>query len=87
MQIETAKFIAKAQSHKIETLKTNFPKYYKPNFIFYICLISESNQAHLLHCKKLLESNQLVAYIPNYEDIFDYDNPERKVFHHKYFNV
>ena len=41
MQIETAKFIAKAQSHMIETIKTNFPEYYKPNFICNICLISE----------------------------------------------
>ena len=80
MQIETAKFIAKAQSHMIETIKTNFPEYYKPNFICNICLISESNQPHLLHCKKLLGSNQLVTYIPNYEDIFDDDNPEEQYF-------
>ena len=80
MQIETAKFIAKAQSHMIETIKTNFPEYYKPNFICNICLISESNQPHLLHCKTLLGSNQLVTYIPNYEDIFDNDNPEEQYF-------
>ena len=30
--------------------------------------------------KKLLGSNQLVTYIPNYEDIFDDDNPEEQYF-------
>ena len=80
MQVETAKFIAKAQSHMIETVKTNFSEYYKPNFVCNICLISESNQPHLLYCKKLLGSNQLVTYIPNYDDIFDDDNPEEQCF-------
>ena len=79
MQVETTKFIAKAQSHMTETVKTNFPEYYKPNFICTICLLSESNQPHLLHCKKLLGSNQLITYIPNYKDIFYDDNLEEQL--------
>jgi len=64
--VETAKFIAKTQCHMIETVKTNFQSYYKPNFVCNACLISECNQPHLLYCKKLIGSNELVTYIPNY---------------------
>ena len=78
--VETAKFIAKAQSHMIENIKTNFQGYYKPNLICDTCLISECNQSHLLNCQKLLGSNELVTYIPNYEDIFDDSNPEEQCY-------
>ena len=43
-----------------------------------ICFISESYQQHLLDCSKLLGSNQLVTYVPNYEEIFDNENPEEQ---------
>ena len=36
MPVETAKFIAKAQSHMIENVKTNFPEYNKPNFMWHL---------------------------------------------------
>ena len=63
--VETAKFIAKTQSHMIETVKTNFQSYYKPNLLCNACLISECNQPHLLYCKKLIGSNEIVTNIPN----------------------
>ena len=47
--VETAKFIAKTQSHMIETIKTNFQVYYKPNLICNAGLISECKQSHLLN--------------------------------------
>ena len=78
--METAKFIAKTQSHMIETVKTNYPGFYKPNLICNACLISECNQPHLLYCQKLIGSNGLITYIPNYEDIFDDSNTEEQCF-------
>ena len=39
--VETAKFIAKTQSHMMETVKTNFQRYYKSNLFCNACLISE----------------------------------------------
>ena len=67
--IETAKFIAKTQTHMIETVKTNFKEYYKPNLTCNLCLLNECNQSHLLYCTKLIGSNQIITYIPDYEDI------------------
>ena len=78
--LETAKFILKIQSHMVETVKYNFQNYYKPNLLCNLCLLSECNQSHLLNCPKLLGSNQLVTYIPVYEDIFDDSNPEEQCY-------
>ena len=52
--LETAKFIAKLQSHMVEIVKANFPQHYKPNLLCNLCLLSECNQSHLLNLKKLL---------------------------------
>ena len=46
---ETAKFIAKTQSHMIEMVKMNFKNEYNPHFICKSCNLSECNQSHLLH--------------------------------------
>ena len=78
--VETAQFIAKTQAHMIETVKSNFQGFHKPNLTCNLCLTSECNQPHLLYCQKLLGSNELVTYIPNYEDIFDDNNPEEQCF-------
>ena len=75
--IETAKFIAKIQTHMVETVRMNFEGFYKPNLICKSCKISQCSQSHLLYCKKLIGSNELVSYIPEYRDIFnDNDNKE-----------
>ena len=78
--IEIAKFIAKAQSNMIENVKMNFQQEYKPNFICNACMKNECNQPHLLYCPALLGSNQIVTYIPNYEDLFDDTNKEEQCF-------
>ena len=44
------------------------------------CKISQCDQAHLLYCTKLFGSNQLISYIPNYEDIFNDDDPKEQCF-------
>ena len=80
MPIETAKFLAKAQSHMIENIKMNYQQEYKPNLVCNACKKSECNQAHLLICPALIGSNQLITYIPNYEDIFDDTNIEEQCF-------
>ena len=76
--IETAKFIAKIQTHMVETVRMNFEGFYKPNLICKSCKISQCSQSHLLYCKKLIGSNEIVSYIPEYRDIFnDNDNKEQ----------
>ena len=78
--IESAKFIAKIQSHMIETVKTNFKQEYLPNLICNSCGMNECNQSHLLYCEALIGSNELITYIPKYEDIFNDDNVEEQFF-------
>ena len=80
MPIETGKFVAKAQSHMIENIKTNFKQDNKQDQICNSCEKSECNQPHLLYCEALIGSNQLVTYIPNYKDIFDDNNIEEQCF-------
>ena len=48
----------------------NYQQEYKPNVICSSCMLKECNQSHLLDCEALIGSNQLVTYIPNYEDNF-----------------
>ena len=44
--IETAKFIAKVQTHMVENIKMNFQGNFKPNFLCNSCKISQCDQAH-----------------------------------------
>ena len=44
------------------------------------CKKHECNQPPLLNCPALLGRNQLIKYIPNYEDIFDDYNKEEQCF-------
>ena len=78
--IETAKFIAKVQSHMVENVKTNFPGKYEPNFLCQSCKLTECNQSHLLYCSALIGSNELITYIPYYEDIFNDEDPKEQCF-------
>ena len=48
---------------------------------------NECKQTHVLHCKAFIGSNQLVTYIPNYEEIFINDNVEEQFFFYfKYYD-
>ena len=78
--IEAAQFIAKVQSHMVETVRTNFKEKYNPDLICKSCHVSECNQSHLLYCSKLIGSNELVSYIPDYEDIFNDDDPKEQCY-------
>ena len=78
--IETAKCIAKVQTHMVETIKMNFQSNFNPNFLCDLYQTSECNQSHLFYCTKLIGSNELISYIPDYEDIFDDNNPEEQLY-------
>ena len=67
--IETAKFIAQAQTDMIEYVKINFKERYKPHLNCNTCITNKCNQSHLLYRLKLIGSNEIITYIPNYEDI------------------
>ena len=64
----------------IENVNTNFKQDNKQNLICNSCEKSECNQPHVMYCQALLGSNQLVTYIPNYEDFFDDNNIEEQSF-------
>ena len=65
----------------IENVKMNFKKKYKPYLDCDACNSNNKcNQFHLLYCLKLIESNQLITYIPDYEDIFNDNNTKEQCF-------
>ena len=80
LTLDTAKFIARVQCHMVEKIKSNFKQEYLPNLICNSCGKNECNQPHLLYCEALIGSNQLITYIPNYEDIYNNDNVEEQFF-------
>ena len=68
---ETTNFIAKAQSHMIETVKINCHGIFRPNFVCNSCHSGICDQSHLMYCKALIVSNQMMTYIPDYEHILN----------------
>ena len=64
----------------VENIKSNFKQEYLPNLICNSCGKNECNQPHLLYCEALIGSNQLITYIPNYEDIFNDEDTEEQNF-------
>ena len=64
----------------IENVKMNFQQDHKENQICNACKKNECNQSHLLICPALIGRNQLITYVPNYEDLFDDDNIEEQCF-------
>jgi hypothetical protein len=78
--IKTASFNAKTQSYMIENVKCNYKEQYMPNLICNSCRLSECNQMHLLQCSSLIGSNELLTYIPEYNDIFDDKKTEEQFY-------
>ena len=78
--IETAKFIAKVQANMVETIKIKFQRNFKPNFLCDLCKMRECNQANLLYGTKLIGSSELITYIPEYENMFDDNDPEEQLY-------
>ena len=64
----------------IENVKCNFKEQYLPNLICNSCKLKECNQMHLLECSALIGSNELLTYIPHYNDVFDDENPDEQYY-------
>ena len=64
----------------IKNVKIIVQQKHKPNLLCHSCKKSVWNQSHLMYCPALLGSNQLIIYIPNYEDVFDDNNMEKECF-------
>ena len=75
IQIKTAQLLTKIQLHMVKNIKISFKEQYNPNVVCNSCLLSECNQKHLFECWALIGRNQLVTYLPNYEDIFIDEDP------------
>ena len=71
----------------VETVKMNFQGNFTPNLLCNLCKINECNQSNLLYCKELIGSNEIISYIPNYEDIFNDDDPKEQCFIADIMNV
>ena len=56
----------------------NFHQEHKPNFVCNSCKKRVYNQSHLMYRPALQGSNQLITYIPKYEDVFDANNVEEQ---------
>ena len=41
------------------------------------CRKEESNTKHILECNSLLGKNEIVTYLPNYEDLFSNEEEEQ----------
>ena len=55
----------------IEEVKFNFKGNYNGESMkCNACKVSDCTQSHLLECPVLIGGNELITYIPNYEDIF-----------------
>ena len=70
VSIQIAKFIVQIQCRIIREVKCNFRNDHKDNILCNACKISECTNSHLLSCQRLIGGNELLTYIPNYEDIF-----------------
>ena len=77
VSIQIAKFIVQIQCRIIREVKFNFKNENKNNLLCNSCQLSECTQSHLLSCQKLIGGNELVTYIPNYEDIFGIELQEQ----------
>ena len=73
--------MVKILTRMISEVKTNFKNEQNLNMDCNSCKIqgeiSECNQEHLLQCKYLIGGNELLTYIPNYNDIFGNDLDEK----------
>ena len=70
----------KITKHPRLNIKKKLKEKYKPNLLCNLCKIHKCNQDHLLDCERLLWSNELVSYIPDYNEIYDDKDPEEQFF-------
>ena len=75
-QVEDVYQWADVTVSKEVTSKTNFAKMHK-SLMCTACHLYLCTEEHLLECGKLMESNQLVTYIPTYGDLFGMDEDDQ----------
>ena len=68
--IHIAYFLAKLQTSMVKEVKCNFKTMHN-TLICQSCLKHEYTQEHLLSCEKLIGSNELLIYIPQYYEIWE----------------
>ena len=66
---DVACFLAKLQTRMVK-VKCNFKNMHL-DLICKTCMKSECTQEHLLYCEPLLGKNELVSYIPEYNEIWN----------------
>ena len=78
-----AKFMVKAVTRMIEGVKCNFKKNHKEDLNCKSCFINgilnKCTQKHFMDCRGLIGKNELVTYLPTYEDLFE-DNVGDKAY-------
>ena len=76
MSIEERKFIFKCRCEDLY-LKTTKPWLYETEDIMCVCSQFEETPSHIIQCDLLLSKNDLLSYIPSYNDFFDGDLNEK----------
>ena len=71
-------FLAKLQTRMVREIKCNFRKMHT-NLYCGVCEKEECTQEHLLSCKKLMGTNEILSYIPEYNEIWE-GNLEEKLY-------
>ena len=64
----------------VENKNANIKQEYLPNLICNSCKQNLCNQSHLLYCEALIGSNQLINYIPDYKNLFNFNNIKEQYF-------
>ena len=64
----------------IENIKFNFKEHCKPNLLCNSCNLYECDQKYLIDYSKLIGSNEFIAYIPDYMDIFNNQNIQEQMY-------
>ena len=76
IQNDERKFIFQLRSQMVYKIKTHFRKMYE-NTICEGCKVDESTAKHTLQCSNLIGKNELVTYLPQYDDIYGEDEREQ----------
>ena len=76
IQNDERKFVFQIRSQMLFKIKTHFRNMYKDT-VCEGCRKEESTSKHTLHCKQLIGQNEIVTYIPTFEDIYMDDENEQ----------
>ena len=72
---EERKYIFQLRTKMCFKIKTHFRNMFE-NTVCEGCNIEESTTSHTLACKSLIGGNELVTFLPNYDDLYGEDEDE-----------